>query len=43
MQDTAYRTPRRVYTAAPVVQPVYVVEPPPPPAVGFGIRYGGRW
>src|SRR5262245_12717133 len=34
MQATAYRTPRRVYTAT----PVYVVPEPPPPAVrvGFG-------
>lgn len=42
MQATAYRAPGRVvYTAAPVVQPVYVVEPPPPPVavgVGFGFR-----
>ena len=42
MQATAYRAPGRVrYVAAPVVQPVYVVEPSPPPVavgVGFGIR-----
>jgi hypothetical protein len=44
MQATASRTPARVYTAAPVVQPVYVVEPgPPPPAVGIGFSYGRRW
>jgi hypothetical protein len=41
MQATAWRTPRRIYTAAPVVQPVYVVEPmPPPPPVGIGIGFG---
>ena len=38
MQATAWRTPRRVYTAAPVIQPVYVVEPVPPP-IGFGFSY----
>jgi hypothetical protein len=38
MQDTAYRTGRRVYVAQPAVQPVYVVEPvPPPPPVGIGV------
>jgi hypothetical protein len=44
MQATATR-PRRVYTAVPV-QPVYVVDPyPPPPPVGFGVGVtyvGGR-
>jgi hypothetical protein len=41
MQATAWRAPRRIYTAAPVVQPVYVVEPvPPPPPVGVGIGIG---
>ncbi len=44
MQDTATRVPRRVYSAAPVVQPVYVVEPaPPPPVVRFGYTHYGRW
>lgn len=40
MQATAVRYPRRVYTAAPVyAEPVYVVEPPPPPvAFGVGVR-----
>lgn len=42
MQATAARYPRRVYTAAPVyAEPVYVVEPPPPPVsvgVGFATR-----
>jgi hypothetical protein len=39
MQATAYRYPRRVYTAAPVyVEPVYV-EPAPPVAVGIGIGF----
>jgi hypothetical protein len=43
MQATAYRSPRRVYTAtpvypAPVCEPVYVYEAPPPP-VSFGIGY----
>ncbi|HZT78716.1 MAG TPA: glycine zipper domain-containing protein [Gemmataceae bacterium] len=53
MQATAYRTPRRYYTATPVYgepvyQPVYVVGPPPSPppvSVGFGVgftNYGGR-
>lgn len=42
MQATAYRYPRRVYTAAPVYgEPVYVVEPPPPP-VSVGIGFAGR-
>jgi hypothetical protein len=45
MQNTVYRCPRRVYTAAPVV---YVEPPPPPPppvGVGLGFSYssGGRW
>ncbi len=44
MQATATRVPRRVYSAAPVVQPVYVVEPaPPPPVVRFGYTHYGRW
>jgi hypothetical protein len=43
MQATAYRYQRRVYTSAPVYQPVYVVEPPPPPVgVGVGIGFRGR-
>lgn len=48
MMATATRYPRRVYSAAPVYQPVYqpavyVVEPAPPPpvAVGVGIGFGG--
>src|SRR5262245_57897865 len=42
MQATASRPCRHVYTAVPV-QPVYVVEPaPPPPAVGFGVTYVRR-
>jgi len=46
MLATANRYPRRVYSAAPVYQqPVYVVEPPPPVAVGFGFGYSryGHW
>ncbi len=46
MMATAYRVPRRVYTATPVYgPPVYVVEPPPPPVsvgIGFGYTAGGR-
>jgi hypothetical protein len=43
MQATA-RRPRAVYVPAPVVQPVYVVEPaPPPPVVGIGIGVSRRW
>jgi surface antigen len=44
LQATGYRQPRRVYTAVPVAQPVYVYPPPPPPVgVGFGFSYtGGR-
>jgi hypothetical protein len=43
MQATAYRAPRRVYTATPVYQPVYMVPEPPPVRVGFGVGYhGGR-
>lgn len=41
LQATAYRGGRVGYVAAPVVQPVYVYEPPPPPVavgVGFGFR-----
>jgi hypothetical protein len=34
MQATAYRYPRDVYTTA----PVYVYDPPPPVAVGVGVR-----
>jgi hypothetical protein len=41
MMATAYRYPRRVYSAAPT-QAVYVVEPAPPP-VAVGIGFGGRW
>jgi hypothetical protein len=41
MMVTATRYPRRVYAAAPVYgEPVYVVEPPPPVAVGVG--FGAR-
>jgi hypothetical protein len=36
LQATPYRPVRRVYTAVPA-QPVYVVEPAPPPPVGFGV------
>jgi len=47
MQATAARVPRRVYSSAPVyTQPVYVVEPNPPPVVGLGFGYthvGRRW
>jgi hypothetical protein len=39
MQATAYRTPRAVYTPA----PVYVVEPAPAPVVGVGFGFGRRW
>lgn len=44
MQATAYRLPRRVYGPAPVVERVYIVEPPPPPvSVGIGYTWrGGR-
>jgi Glycine zipper len=46
MLATASRYPRRVYSAAPVYpQPIYVVDPAPPPVavgVGFGY-YGHRW
>jgi hypothetical protein len=41
MMATAYRYPRRVYSAAPA-QAVYVVEPAPPP-VAVGIGFGGRF
>jgi hypothetical protein len=39
MMATATRYPQRVYAAAPVYgEPVYVVEPPPPPvSVGIGV------
>ena len=46
MLATATRYPRRVYSATPVYsQPVYVVEPPPPVAVGvgFGYTHYRRW
>ena len=44
MQATAYRPVRRVYTAVPATQPVYVYPAAPPPPVGFGVTYvGGRW
>jgi hypothetical protein len=44
MQATATRYARRVYTAAPVCQPVVVYEQPPPPVgVGFGVGFGGRF
>jgi hypothetical protein len=45
MLASAGRYPRRVYSAAPVYgQPVYVVEPEPPPvSVGVGFAYGRRW
>jgi len=48
MQTTASRPARRVYTQAPVysqptvVQPVYVVEPAPPPPVSIGFGYSSR-
>jgi len=42
MLATANRVPRRVYTAAPVYEPVYVVEPPPPVSVGVGFGYARR-
>lgn len=43
MQATAVRPARQVYTAVPVAQPVYVVEPvPPPPVVGVGVTFGRR-
>lgn len=38
MQATPTRPVRRVYSAVPVAQPVYVVEPVVP-AVGFGVTY----
>lgn len=39
MQATG-RRPQRVYVAEPAVQPVYVIEqPPPPPSVGIGVTY----
>jgi hypothetical protein len=43
MLATANRVPRRVYTATPVYEPVYVVEPPPPVSVGVGFGYARRW
>lgn len=46
MLASASRYPRRVYTTTPVyTQPVYVVEPQPPVAVGvgFGYTHYGRW
>ena len=42
MQATASRVPQRVYTAVPV-QPVYVVQPAPPPPVGVGVTFVRRW
>ena len=40
MLATASRYPRRIYSGAPVYpQPVYVVDPPPPVAVGVGFGY----
>jgi hypothetical protein len=40
MLATPSRYPRRVYSPTPVyTQPVYVVEPPPPVAVGVGFGY----
>jgi hypothetical protein len=41
MMATANRVPRRVYTSAVYPEPVYVVEQPPPVAVGIG--FAGRW
>ena len=41
MMATAYRYPRRVYTAAPAPSVVVVEQAPPPVAVGFG--FGGRF
>jgi hypothetical protein len=46
MMATAYRYPRRVYSTAPAcTQAVYVVDPPPPVAVGvgFGYTHYGHW
>jgi hypothetical protein len=43
MLATANRVPRRYYSAAPVYEPVYVVEQPPPVSVGVGFGYGRRW
>ena len=45
MQNTVYRCPRRVYTAAPVVYVEPAPPPPPPIGVGLGFSYssGGRW
>ena len=46
MLATPNRYPRRIYSAAPVYsQPVYVVEPAPPVAVGvgFGYTHYRRW
>jgi hypothetical protein len=43
MMLTANRYPRRVYTAAPVYgEPVYVMEPAPPP-VSVGVGFAGRF
>jgi hypothetical protein len=43
MQATAYRVPRRIYSPAPVVQPVYVYPPPPPPPpIGLGVGFTFR-
>jgi hypothetical protein len=39
MQATATRYPRRVYTAAPVYEPVYVYDPPP---VSVGVGFVGH-
>ncbi len=41
MLASANRYPRRVYTAVPVYDPVYVA--PPPVSVGVGFGYGRRW
>jgi hypothetical protein len=45
MMATANRYPRRVYSSTAVYgEPVYVVEPAPPPvSVGFGYTAVGRW
>lgn len=43
MQATANRAPRRIYSPTPMYsQPVYVVEPAPPP-VAIGVGYSRVW
>jgi hypothetical protein len=45
MLATPNRYPRRYYSATPVYTPapVYVVEPAPPVAIGFGYTHYGHW